>query len=175
PHAQNVMKSLQQGVSSIEKSKHSFEKQLNIASVFSGVSYVLPRLLKSFHERHPSIKPVIFTGHSDQVLKMVLNDEVSVGIVRSLLHAQIESFPLIKDDMILAFHPGHPFASKSRLTIEDVAAAAFILFKHETIDWTLIHNAFERARLTPNITLEVDSIDGVKQMVKENLGISILP
>lgn len=175
PHAQNVMKSLQQGVSSIEKSKNSFDRQLNIASVFSGVSYVLPRLLNKFRVQHPSIKPVVFTGHSDQVLKMVLDNEVSVGIVRSLLHAQIESFPLIKDEMILAFHPEHPFVSKSDISIEDVAAAAFILFKHETIDWTLIHNAFERARLSPNITLEVDSIDGAKQMVKENLGISILP
>src|SRR5699024_9769406 len=50
----------------------------------------------------------------------------------------------------------------------------FILFKHETFDWTLIHNAFERADIKPNVVMEVDSIEGAKQMVMENMGISFL-
>src|SRR5699024_11564337 len=39
----------------------------------------------------------------------------------------------------------------------------------------LIHNAFERADIKPNVVMEVDSIEGAKQMVMENMGISFLP
>lgn len=175
PYAQKVMKTIHEGVAEVQKSKHPLDAEITIAAVFSGVSLFLPNILKSFNERHPTLKPVIYAGHSEQVLKMVLDGEVSVGIVRSLLHSKIESFTLMKDDMILACHPDHPFGAMGEISIKEVADTPFILFKHETLDWTLIHNAFEKAHLSPNIILEVDSIEGAKQMVKENMGISILP
>lgn len=177
PYAQKIMSNLQYGISAIQKQHVNSPEEMSIAAVFSGVSYLLPRLLSEFHQHNPCIKPIIYTGHSDQVLKMIVENEVSLGIVRSLFHTGVESFPLMKDEMVLACHPDRPLATTetNELPIEEVAKVPFILFKHETLDWTLIHNAFAKADVTPNIMMEVDSIEGAKQMVLENMGISFLP
>lgn len=175
PYAQEIVKNLQNGISSIQKQDVSSPEEVSIAAVFAGVSYLLPRLLSEFHQHNSNIKPIIYTGHSDQVLKMVVENDVSLGVVRTLFHSGVESFPLMKDEMILACHPDRPLITADKLSIEEVAKTPFILFKHETLDWTLIHNAFEKANVTPNIIMEVDSIEGAKQMVLKNMGISFLP
>jgi len=174
PYAEKISTNFQDGLSTIKKMDTS-SQELSIAAVYSSVSYLLPKLINAFYRDHPNIKPIIYTGHSDQVLKMVLDHDVSLGIVRSLYHTKIESIPLMKDEMLLACHSTHPLSAKRQISLEEVSGLPFILFKHETFDWTLIHNAFERADIKPNVVMEVDSIEGAKQMVMENMGISFLP
>ncbi|HEX7066110.1 MAG TPA: LysR family transcriptional regulator [Bacillales bacterium] len=175
PYAQNTLKNIQKGISSVQKTNNTFDGELPIGFVFSGASYLLPKIFNDFYEKYPKIKLVAYTGHSDQVLKMVLEHEVSIGIVRSVFHPDIESISLIRDEMVVVFHQDHSFGKKQNLTIQEVAKTPFILFKRETLDWTLINNAFKKANLSPNIIVEVDSIEGAKQMVKKNIGVSILP
>src|SRR5699024_3827533 len=138
-------------------------------------SCLLPKLIHAFYRDHPNIKPIIYTGHSDQVLKMVLDHDVSLVIVRSLYHTKIESIPLMNDEILLACHSPHPLPANRQFSLHEVSGLPFILFEHETFDWTLIHNAFDRADIKPSVVMEVDSIEGAKQMVMENMGISFLP
>lgn len=175
PYAQQVLKNIQEGKRSIKRMSNTFNGEVLLATYFSGANYVLPEIVKEFNILHPQIKLIIYSGHSNQVLDMVLNNEVTFGIVRSIFHPQIETTVLKKDQVILVCHPDHPFRQLKQLTTKELANAPFILFKRETFDWELIHNAFKRKRVEPNIVVEVDSIEGAKQMVKKNIGASFLP
>ena len=61
------------------------------------------------------------------------------------------------------------------MTIQDVAKEPLILFNRGTVDRTLIDNTFSRMNVVPNVVMEVDNIDLVKQMIINRLGIGILP
>lgn len=175
PHAQQVIKTIQEGKLSIQNINNEFDGEIHISVVFSGTNYLLPKIIQEFNQIYPNVKLVVYSGHSDQVLKMVLNDEVSMGIVRSISHPQVESIHLEEDEIVLVFHPDHKLSSFQNIDILDLAKIPLILFKRETIDWMLINNAIKRAHLSPNIIMEIDSIEGAKQMVGKNLGISFLP
>lgn len=175
PYAQEITKNLHEGISMVHKTNNFSADEISIGAVFSSVNHLLPALMLEFSKENTNIKPIIYTGHSNQILSMVEENEVSLGIVRSLLHSNVDSFPLMKDTLVLACHPESPLSSVEKINIDEVAEFPFILFKHDTFDWALIDNAFKKAKVKPNIVMEVDSIEGVKQMVMKNIGISFLP
>ena len=45
------------------------------------------------------------TGHSEELLALVLAEQVQIAIVRALRHPEIESTPLYEDEVVLATHP----------------------------------------------------------------------
>ncbi|WP_197414505.1 LysR substrate-binding domain-containing protein [Bacillus sp. FJAT-29937] len=91
-------------------------------------NYLLPILVKDFYRSFPKIKPTIHTGHSHNVLDMVLKREVALGIAREVSHPKIETLHLMGDEMVLAVYPSHPLALRQSISIEEVASEPLILF-----------------------------------------------
>ncbi|RYG73028.1 LysR family transcriptional regulator [Lentibacillus lipolyticus] len=176
PYAQNAVKHIQNGRLTIENSsKGMVGGEVHVAIVFSGAEYFLPKIASAFHKQYPDIKLVVHSGHSNQVVEMVRNHETSLGIVRSISHADIESQHLERDDIILVFHPNNPLAAYESINLQELENSRFVLFKRETRDWLLINNAVKKGNSHPNVIIEMDSVEGVKQLVKNNIGASFLP
>lgn len=175
PYAKSILMMLQEGQQAIQRSYGDVEGDLAISTVFVAAFYILPELIKQFQQLYPKIKLTILTGHSHQVLDMVLNHEVSFGITRAVTHPQITQIQLMSDEMVLAIYPEHPFSGRSRVTIEEVARERLILFNRGSLDWKLIDSAFNHYQLQNNVVMEADNIEVVKRMVKQKLGIAFLP
>ncbi|MEJ8543794.1 LysR family transcriptional regulator [Brevibacillus borstelensis] len=175
PYAKSVLQSLQDGQMAIQRSYGRLEGELVVSAVFVAAFYILPELVDKFTQLYPKIKLTIFTGHSHQVLEMVLRHEVSFGIARAVNHSQIKRVQLMPDEMVLAVHPDHPFQNKTQVTLEDVSREKLILFNRGSLDWTLINGAFSHYQLENNVVMEADNIEVVKRMVKQKLGIAFLP
>jgi DNA-binding transcriptional LysR family regulator len=175
PYAKVAMENMQDGMLAVQQKNSKTQGELNIATVLTISNYVLPNLIKGFHQAYPNIKLVIHTGHSHNILDMVLNHEVPIGIARSVSHPHIESTHLIDDEMVLAIYPDHHYSTKKTITVNEVAKEPLILFNRGSFDWTLINNAFKGVGVNPNVVLEVDNIELAKHMVKKEMGIGILP
>ncbi|KQL48533.1 transcriptional regulator [Brevibacillus choshinensis] len=175
PYAKNILHMLQEGQQAIQRSYGDVEGELVISTVFVAAFYILPDLVEQFQKLYPKIKLTILTGHSHQVLEMVLNHEVAFGIAREVTHPQINRIQLMSDDMVLAIYPEHSFASRHQFSIEEVARERLILFNRGSLDWKLISSAFSHHQLQNNVVMEVDNIEVVKRMVKQKLGIAFLP
>src|SRR5690625_6500614 len=109
----------------------------------------------------------IHMSYSYHVLDMVLNYEVPLGIVRSTNHPDIDSIQLVDGEIVLATYPEHPFSKISSINIKDIADEPLILFNRGTMDWSIIKNAFQKLQVKPNVVLETDNFDLVKQMEKK--------
>ncbi|MFC5650351.1 LysR family transcriptional regulator [Paenibacillus solisilvae] len=175
PYAENILQSYQEA-------KHNMlnqpkrKSELNIACSLSVSTYIIPEILTAFRAKFPDVMIKISTGHSNDVLEKVINKQVDFGIARSVSHSNIESSPFFTDPIHLVVPPGHPFAvNPSSVTIEEVSREPLIFFDHGSIDWMMIHGLFESKKLSPNVVLEVDSMEAAKQMVIKGIGISFLP
>jgi DNA-binding transcriptional LysR family regulator len=175
PYAKKILLNVQEGKLSVQRDNLKTEGELTISSVMTAANYILPSLIEQFHKVYPKIKLAVHTGHSHHVLDMVLNHEVPLGISRAVDHPRIETAHLMDDELVLAIYPDHPFSSQQNISIEAVAKEPLILFNRGSLDWTLIHGAFNSLNVKPNVIMEVDSIEVVKQMVKKKLGIALLP
>jgi DNA-binding transcriptional LysR family regulator len=137
--------------------------------------YLLPDALLEFRARRPDVEVAVRTGHSEEVLGLVLAGEVRLGLVRNLRHPDVAARLLTEDDLVLAAHPGHPFAATRRVTAGQVGREGLILFDRASSFYELTHALFARAGVLPRIAMELDSAEGAKMMVAKGLGVALLP
>ena len=175
PYADRVLKDVQEGREALESLRHGDFGSLRLGSALTISTYVLPRILKQFGARYPGVEVSIRTGRSDQVLEMVLADEVQVGIVRALVHPDVETVHLYDDEVVLVADPGHPFARTHTADIAEVGQEPLIFFDKGSSYYGLVHGVFRDAGVVPRHAMTLDSMEATKKMVEEGLGIAILP
>ena len=149
--------------------------RLTIGAAPAVSTYVLPAVLHRFQEDHPLVQLSVLSGHSEEVLAMVLREEVEVGLMRPIQHAEIITSPLYEDQLVLVAHRGHEFASRGEIRMHQMASEHLILFDRTSSYHELTSSIFRQAGIAPRGYLEVDNIDAAKRMVEQRLGIALLP
>ncbi|HKZ51035.1 MAG TPA: LysR family transcriptional regulator [Dehalococcoidia bacterium] len=175
PFAERILAVLQEGRESVEE-----VRSLQIGSLRLGVAptlctYVLPRTLKAFRNRYPDLEVTIRTGRSEQILALLLNDEVQVGLCRSLYHPDVETIPLYADEIILVANPQHPLATRSSVALEEMSRQPVILYDRGSGYYALTASIFREAGIVPHLAMELDYLEATKRMVEEGLGIALVP
>lgn len=176
PHAENLLRAVSLARQAVHEQQPTAAS--GIVSISAGLSistYLLPDILKKYHSAHPKVMVSVRSGNSSQVLKMVLDGEVDLGLARSLHHPEVETLSLRDDPLLLVGHPRHPAARKRKVKLEEVESWPLIFYDRGSSDWTLTNGLFRRAGLLPNVVLEVEGIEACKRMVLRQLGLAFLP
>jgi DNA-binding transcriptional LysR family regulator len=148
---------------------------LTIGAAPAVSTYVLPSMLHRFQADHPDVQLSVRSGHSEEVLDMVLREEVEMGLMRPIQHPDIISSLLYEDELVLVVHRGHPFASSAEIRMDKMATEHLILFDRTSSYHELTSSLFRQAGIAPRGYIEVDNIDAAKRMVEQRLGIALLP
>lgn len=174
PHAERLLEQAKLARQAVHDLQPERGGPLAIAASVSISEYVLPDALKRFQKRHPTVNVTIRSGHSKQVLDLVLSGEAEIGLARSLVHPQIETVTLREDPLLLTGHRSDQ-RTRKRARLQEVAEWPLILFERGSGDWALTQSLFRGSGLVPNIAYEVDSIETAKQMVGRGMGLAFLP
>jgi DNA-binding transcriptional LysR family regulator len=149
--------------------------QLSLGAAPAVSTYVLPRILTRFRRTHPKVQPAVRTGHSEEILELVLQEQVQVGLARALHHPQIQATPLYEDELVLVVDPEHPFAAAEAVGTEQISDVQLILFDRTSSYHRLTNEFFRGAGAVPRGVMELDNIDAAKKMVEQGLGVALLP
>lgn len=149
--------------------------RLRIGSVPSTATRLLPRLLYSFRRRHPGIELVLLEGTDQEIYDWVLSQVVDVGFAgmppkgRQGICTQL----LATDEMLLVVPQAHQLASHSTVRLDQIAMEPFLMSKGGCEP--LIRQLFRTARVAPRVMLEVREMTTLLSLVKEGLGLTIVP
>ena len=175
PYAERILQTLQDGRDAVDEVRSVQLGSLRLGSAPTISTYVLPKILRIFRQRYPGVDVVIRTGHSEQVLNMLMGDEVQVGLIRSLSHPEVGTIHLYDDQIVLVAYPQHPFAQSHRTSVEEASSQPIILFDRGSSYYGLIHNFFRQAGVIPHVAMELDSLEATKRMVEQGLAIALIP
>jgi DNA-binding transcriptional LysR family regulator len=175
PHAERALAALQAGRIAIEEVKSGGAGRLTIGAAPAVSTYVLPAMLHRFQATHPGVRLVVRSGHSEEILQMVLRDEVEVGLMRPIQHPDVTATLLYEDELTLVVHRGHRFAAAGQVRMGELASEHLILFDRSSSYHELTSAIVRQAGISPRGRLEVDNIDAAKRMVEQRLGIALLP
>jgi DNA-binding transcriptional LysR family regulator len=175
PYAEQLLRTASLARQAVHELKPGSGGPLEIAAALSISVYFLPDVLKTFQRAHPNVIISIRPGNSKEVLTMVLNEEVEIGLARSLQHPEVETLSLRDDPLLLVSHPFDGPTHAKRARLEQIATWPLIFYERGSSDWTLTHGLFRRTGLVPNVALEVDTIETAKRMVERGLGLCFLP
>ena len=175
PHAQRALQSLATGREVLRELSEGRVGELLVGAAPAISTYVLPLVLRRFQATFPHVHLIVRTGHSEEVLELVLREQVQIGLVRELPHPAVVSSPLYEDEIVLVVHPEHRFAPETSIAVHDLGAERLILFDRTSSYFVLTSTFFREAGVVPRGVMELDNVDATKKMVEHGLGIAFLP
>ncbi len=169
-YAERALRALRDGRQALTDARSASAGQLVLGAAPAVSTYVLPEVLERFAQAHPGIGVAVRTGHSEDVLQMLLREEVQLAVVRALRHADIESVPLYEEEVVLIVPPDHPFGRRASVPVAEVGAERLILFDRTSSYYEVTHAFFLSLGVTPREVMELDNIEAAKKMVERRLG-----
>ncbi len=175
PYAERTMTTVDEGRQLVTNLRQGNVGELVIAAAPAVSTYVLPEILRVFRSTHPNVRLGVKTGHTEEVLEMVLRAQAHVGIGRPIRHPEIELIPVLEDEMLLVVSARHAFARRGKVRMDELAAERLILFDRTSSYHELTSSLFRQAGVVPASTLELDNVEAAKKMVQQGLGVALLP
>jgi DNA-binding transcriptional LysR family regulator len=174
-HAQRAVQALAEGRELLRELREGRVGELIVGAAPAISTYVLPLVLRRFQAAFPNVHLIVRTGHSEEILEMVLREQVQVGLVRELPHPATTSRRLYEDEIVLVVHPAHRFAAERSIEVAELAGERLILFDRTSSYFVLTSAFFREAGVVPRGVMELDNVDATKKMVEQDLGIAFLP
>ncbi|TMB47999.1 MAG: LysR family transcriptional regulator [Chloroflexi bacterium] len=175
PFAERALRALVDGREALQQVLSASAGHLMIAAAPAVSTYVLPELLEQFVAVHPRVEVSVRTGHSEDVVELVLRDEVQIGLGRAIRHPDLELRPFHTEELVLICAPDHPFTKKQSVAMADVATQKLIMFDRVSSYYEITQGAFLSAGVKLRGLMELDSIEAAKKMVERGLGVALLP
>lgn len=173
PYIQNIIQASEELLNKVSEVGSLSSGKLRIGTFTSVGTNWLPGMIKSFAGKHPGIEYQILNGDYYDIDNWIIENKVDIAFVSLPTKLKCKVIPLWDDELVAILPKGHPLSSKSSCNIEDIAKEDFI-----TILESSNHDAkraFEGTRLKPNIRLTTKDDYAVIAMVRQGLGVSIMP
>ena len=146
------------------------------ASHFVGI-YLLPGLMAAYRHMAPQVELSLNILPSRQLIDSLENRDVDFLIMSDQVafdRAHYHCHTFFADESVLVVAPGNPLARQPQCALQDILTQTFLIKpSHSQTRKFLLHHLGEAlfAQLT---TMEINSLEGIKQCVMHNLGISIV-
>jgi LysR family cys regulon transcriptional activator len=167
-------------VTNLKRIGEQFSQQdsgtLSIATTHTQARYVLPVPVAKLRQTYPKVNISLHQGAPDQVAHMVMTEVADIGIATESLseYPELVTLPCYEWEHVLVIPKKHPLASKTRITLEDIAQEPIITYHPSFTGRTRIDKAFAAKHLTPRIALEAIDSDVIRTYVQLGLGIGIV-
>ena len=175
PFAERGVRALHDGRRELADIGRGSAGRLTVAAAPAVSTYLLPAVLARFVDEHPRVEVAVRTGHSEDVLQMVLRDEVQVGLGRALQHPDVELRPFHEEELVLVVAPDHPFARRRSVPLSELRSEQLIMFDRTSSYYEITQAAFLAEGVAVRGLMELDNIEAAKKMVERSLGVSLLP
>ncbi|MBN2123489.1 MAG: LysR family transcriptional regulator [Deltaproteobacteria bacterium] len=148
---------------------------LRIGTSKTYARYLMPHLMRDFHERHPQILIHLDEGSSQSMVRSVIEMRNEVAIVAKVEESlDVNFLPFSQEELILIISPDHPFNQRPFVTVPELAEEPIIMKEVGSGSRKLVIDLFERYGCVPNIFMETSNVEFIKQLVERGNGISFL-
>lgn len=175
-YVQRILNLVEESKAALNDMKTGERGRVTVAAIGTTAVYVLPDFLYEFRMARPNVQVVLLTVGGEEIKKMVMADEVDLGIIGShIATPELETIPLFEDQILPLVHPGHPCAVSRMAALADLAREPFIQFGGWKSWKNYVLSMFQQIETTPREQFQVDSIEAVKRLVERGLGFTIVP
>jgi DNA-binding transcriptional LysR family regulator len=149
---------------------------LEIAAHESAAVYLLPGALRAYLRLFPDIKVRIHRSRLAEIPRLVMDREVDIGFVKDepAFH-ELHTVEVHSDQMVLIAAPDHPLASRTDVSVRDLASEPFVLHHLCGTTALAVLRLFEEHGTRCRIAAELWSFENIKNFVREQVGLAIVP
>lgn len=147
-----------------------------IAALPSFAASLLPVALKAFRDCHPDINVTVHDVVNEQVVEMVRNHRVELGVVLEPESLEGLAFtPLYLDRFIAVVPAASRLANYEELQWSDLLSEPFIALQRPSAVRTLLENSVSAHHGRLPVAFESHQLVTIGRMVSQGLGVSVVP
>lgn len=174
--AKAILRSIQLAESAVNNYSAEGIAKIRLAANPSTLLQFLPGPMSRFLERRSNISVDLIEAHSYDIARMVSDGSVDIGIYHAKHPAPgVTSFPFATDRVGLVVPIGHALADRGELFLEEALDYDLLgYFPLHSLDKFLAYVGQTVTR-PPTIKLQVSNFETRCRMIREGLGIGIVP
>lgn len=140
---------------------------LHIGASYVPATYLLPPILNAFSHEFPGIRIHLSVKPSPVIRDMLVRHQIDLGIISSepFVGSQLQTETLCEDDLVLICAPQHALVQREDVQPEHIAQVPFALHGHESSTRRLTNQWLEQHEVRLRGTVEMDSLEAIKQLV----------
>jgi len=173
--AQQMMNLRHHAHSAIRELRDLHRGKLSLSANEYTVMGLLP-LIPIFRARHPHIKIEVKRSLASRIPSEILGRGVEIGVVTFKPgDIAISSIPVTMDELALIVAPSHPLAEKKIVSVRELGAETFIAHNVPSPYRERVIKTFEKYRTPLNISMEMPTLEAIKRMVENGMGVALVP
>ncbi|RUO35270.1 HTH-type transcriptional regulator CysB [Aliidiomarina sanyensis] len=183
PAGQDVIRIAQEILSKVEGIKavaaeHTRPDQgkLNVATTHTQARYALPKVIRRFIEKYPSVSLHMHQGGPQQISEAAAKGHADFAIATEALHLyqDLIMLPCYHWNRSILVPPNHPLTKLEHVSIQDVAKHPLVTYVYGFTGRSRLDQAFNDAGLKPQIVFTATDADVIKTYVRMGLGIGVV-
>ena len=176
-YAQRALQDLEAGKRAIHDVRELSRGSLRLAMTPTFTAYLIGPLLEKYNRRYPNITLNILEMPQDRMETLLTEDALDVGIAFNDTHSpDIETQVLFVEALAMVVGKSHPYAQKrTALTLREFEGEALVLLNEEFATRHYIDRYCRQHGAAPRITMEVNSISAVIELVQRSTLATLLP
>jgi len=148
---------------------------LRVAADTTVGTYVLPRLLGAFHQRHPSVALHVRIANRTAVRAYLLAGEADLVIAGRPPEVDgLMAEPFLANPLVAVASPAHALVGHSQLPLARLAEEMFLLREVGSGTRAAVEELFEVAGVPLKVGMVLGHVEAIKQAVAAGLGVSVL-
>ncbi|WP_138754764.1 LysR family transcriptional regulator [Paenibacillus sinopodophylli] len=177
PYARRIVFLVEEARLTMQERREQGEGRLRLGASYTPATYVLPPHLAAYRQLYPGVNQQLTVKQAGAVLSMLRSCEIDIGIV-SLSDEPQEGLiiqPLVADELKLLLAPVHPLATQQQVNLDELREETFLLHETGSTSRTLSNEWANAVGLKWQSVMELGAIETIKETLKCNMGIGILP
>ena len=149
--------------------------RLRVGAAASLCGYILPRVIRELKKRNSNLEIQVESGNTPEMVELVLTNKVDIALgVAPENHTGLEMHSIFKDELMFVFAPTHPWAGGKPISRDELQSEPLILTQRASFTTRLINQFYQAQNLMPGAVMEIGDIQAIKELVKLELGVSVL-
>ncbi len=132
--------------------------KLGIPPILSTIFF--PELWNAFHAKYPTIPLELHEYGSVRACQLVRTEQLDIGLVNMEQYDidQLESIPLIWEQLLYVVDPSHKRASQKVMNMEDFKEEQLLMLNADSVQNELLGMRFQQLQISPTILMKSSQI-----------------
>lgn len=174
-HAERILREMRTARDSLGQLGKWGHRRLRLGASTTACQYLLPEILRSFKKEYPHCLIAIEPCDTERAMELLEMRAIDIALSMEPMRLErVDFLPLFQDEMQFIISPNHPWATKGQIERSELAKENYILYAKKSYTFRLVQSYFAAEEVVLNTVMEMGSVDAIKEMVKLDLGVTIL-
>jgi DNA-binding transcriptional LysR family regulator len=175
-YSNRLFHDLKDMISEIEETNQLTRGSIRIGGVMSVCTYLLPHVLKKYRTFYPRVELTVSIGNSEKIIRQLRANEIDLGLLTlPVEQSDLQAVPVLEEEMVVVTNTKHTLARRKQVAAQDLSSQRFILFEKGCVTRKVVDQFFAEQDIVPQIVMEIENVEIIKELVQIGLGITIVP